>query len=111
MKWLDYAAIRHAITMRQILELIAYQPTRIVGNQWRGPCPICRSSSPTKRFPFSVDVRKQLFRCFHCHRSGNVLDLWMAITKLPLPRATCDLCSQLHIQPINLQNTQPKNRP
>ena len=111
MKWLDYAAIRRAITLRQIFELIQYKPSRIIGDQWRGACPICRESSRTNRHPFSANVRTHLFRCFHCRRSGNVLDLWMAITKLPLHRATCDLCSQLHIQLINLQNTQPKNRP
>ncbi len=58
MKDLDYAAIRRAITMRQVFELIPYEPSRIVGDQWRGPCPICRESSRTNRHPFSANIAR-----------------------------------------------------
>lgn len=107
---LDYAAIRRAVTMRQIFQLIHYEPCRIVGDQWRGPCPICRESSPATGLPFSANLRVNLFQCFRCHRAGNVLDLWMAITQLPIRPATLDLCARLQLRPATTERTQPKKR-
>lgn len=107
---LDFAAIRRAVTMRQIFQLIQYVPDRIHGDQWRGPCPICCPSSCANGPPFSANLRLNLFQCFRCQRSGNVLDLWVAITQQPIRQATLDLCSRLQLPPITTQHTQPKNR-
>lgn len=107
MKRLDYAATRAQVSMEQVLGLIDYQPCRTVGDQWRGPCPLCQTpSQPHVRY-FSVNLRTHLFQCFRCHRSGNSLDLWVALTDLPLYQATLDLCEKLNLQPVTIQNPQP----
>jgi len=111
MPQLDFAETRRRISIRQVLELIGYQPCRTAGHQWRGPCPICQ---PSPRLTpgqyarcFSANVRVNLFQCFRCHRSGNALDLWVDLTGLPLYQATLDLCAKLNIQPVTIENPQP----
>ena len=110
MSRLDYAAIRERIPIRCVLLLIGYEPTRRRGHQWRGPCPL-PDCSPTacssSQRCFSVHVRRHLFRCFSCGRSGNQLDLWTHLIGRPLYPATLDLCRRLSITPVELENPQP----
>ncbi|MGZ3416119.1 MAG: hypothetical protein ACXVAT_20080 [Isosphaeraceae bacterium] len=35
------------------------------------------------------------YYCHRCHSHGNQLELWAAVTKLPLHQATIDLCLRL----------------
>jgi DNA primase len=46
---------------------------------------------------FSVNVGKNVYRCFTCGSSGNQLDLWAAVNKLDLRAAAIDLCEKLQI--------------
>ena len=112
MRQLDYAAIRAQIPIRRVLDLLHWEPTRRRNHQWRGPCPfLCSSSLSSQRsLGFSIHISRHLFRCFHCGRAGNQLDLWVAVSGLPLRSATLDLCRRLDITPITLANPQPHNR-
>ena len=98
MPQLDYAALRAQIPIRRVLQQCNYVPLLVRGDQWRGPCPLHGPQQHRDRC-FSVNVRKNVFRCFHCHASGNQLDLWTCLTKLPLHEAALDLCRRLHIEP------------
>jgi DNA primase len=75
MPGIDYATVRQAIPMSQVLELLAFKPVRRNGKQLRGPCPVHHSSSPQTR-SFSVNLATIAFRCFTCGATGNQLDLW-----------------------------------
>jgi len=110
MRQLDYAAIRTQISIRRVLDLLHWEPTRRRGDQWRGPCPLlCSSSLSSQRNAcFSIHVSRDIFQCFHCYRGGNQLDLWAAVSGLPLRPATLDLCRRLGIAPITLANPQPQ---
>jgi DNA primase len=103
---IDYAAIRRRIAIRRVLELIAYQPTSTRGDQWRGPCPLEPHVLARRgdRY-FSVNLARNLFHCFRCRRSGNQLDLWAAITQLPLYPATLDLCRRIGIEPPTISQS------
>jgi hypothetical protein len=110
---IDYAAIRGQISIRRVLDLLDWEPTGRRGHQWRGPCPLLCSpahATETERC-FSVHVSRHLFQCFHCRRSGNQLDLWAAVTDLPLYPTALDLCGRLGIEPITLKNPQQRNVP
>ena len=112
MSQLDYRAIRRQISIRQVLGLLRYRKTTPRGHQMRGRCPLASHAGRTQRDRcFTVHLEQNLFYCFLCHRGGNQLDLWTAITKLPLRAATLDLCSRLDIQPTTLPIPQPRNRP
>jgi hypothetical protein len=109
MSRLNYAAIRQRISMAQVLTLIEFTPTEQRGDQWRGPCPCCREPTDRRVLYFSVNIQRNLFRCFRCQRSGNQLDLWSASTDLPLYDATLELCRQLELDPFAITNPQPRN--
>ncbi|MFC1758109.1 CHC2 zinc finger domain-containing protein [Planctomycetota bacterium] len=107
MSRLDYVAIRARVSILQVLDLIDYQPTQRQSEQWRGPCPFShahraesfqqRSSKRNSNRCFSVNVRKNVFRCFCCNRAGNSLDLWRHLTGKQLFQATNDLCEKLKL--------------
>jgi DNA primase len=78
----------------EVLDLMGYQPRRIVGGQARGPCPLHRSRSATSRV-FAVHLHKNLYHCFACGAGGNALDLWAAWTRQQVYAAVVDLFQHL----------------
>jgi len=94
----DYRAARTQLRLADVLQLIGYQPRSRQGEQWRGGCPLHGSPSPTSR-SFAVHLGKNVYHCFRCGAGGNALDLWAAVTRLPLHAAVLDLCQRLR-QPV-----------
>ena len=90
MPGIDYPELRRQITMREVLDLIGFQPTSHRGPQLRGPCliPSCPSTSDRS---FSVHLTRQVYHCFACRSRGNALDLWAAVRGLPTYQAAVDL--------------------
>ena len=104
---IDFAAVRAAITLAAVLQLLGCQ-LHGSGAQQRGPCPLHGSTSGTSRC-FSANRDKNAFRCFKCGRQGNALDLWAAAQQLNPHDAAIDLCERLGIPPPTLP-TAPRNR-
>jgi DNA primase len=94
---IDFAEVRSRVSIAQVLKLGGFVSVSRMGDQVRGPCPIHGSSSPRSR-SFSANLRHSNFRCFRCGSSGNQLDLWVAISKLPLHEAAADLCARVGIE-------------
>jgi transposase InsO family protein len=106
---IDFAAVRAAITLAAVLQLLGFQARSARGTQQRGPCPLHGSTSATSRC-FSVNLEQQAFHCFKCGRSGNALDLWAAATgQLPYD-AAIDLCNRLSIPLPTLPPISQRNR-
>ena len=93
---LDFKAIRTAISITQVLEIVGFVTVEQSGDQVRGPCLIHGSTSPDSR-SFSANLRKNTFQCFKCGAKGNQLDLYVAVTRLPLHEAALQLCEQAGI--------------
>ena len=93
---IDFAAVRAAITMAAVLQLLGFQANSTRGSQQRGPCPLHGSTSGTSRC-FSAHLDQHLFHCFKCGRKGNALDLWAAANQQSPYDAAIDLCARLHI--------------
>ena len=93
---IDFAAVRAAITMAAVLQLLGCTPGHTRGAQYRGPCPLHGSTSGTSRC-FSANLDKHTFQCFKCKRSGNALDLWAAANRQTPYDAAIDLCNRLAI--------------
>ena len=74
---IDFAAVRAAITIAQVLALLGFVPRSDHAGQQRGACPLHGSTRGTARC-FSVNTNAHTFHCFKCGRSGNALDLWAA---------------------------------
>jgi len=106
MPGIDYRELRRQITMREVLDLIGFQPTSRRGPQLRGPCPIpgCRSASDRA---FSIHLARQVYHCFACRSRGNALDLWAALRGLPTYAAALDLCQVTKLDLPSLPSSRP----
>jgi DNA primase len=93
---IDFAAVRAAIAIAQVLALLGFTPRSDHAGQQRGACPLHGSTHGTARC-FSVNTNAHTFHCFKCGRSGNALDLWAAANRLSIYDAAIDLCQRLNI--------------
>jgi putative transposase len=93
---IDFAAVRAAITLAAVLQLLGFRARSTHGSQQRGPCPLHGSTSGTSRC-FSANLDQNIFHCFKCGRSGNALDLWAQATRQTPYDAAIDLCGRLNI--------------
>src|SRR5262249_35316012 len=102
---IDFAALRAAISIAQVLALLGFTPRSDFAGQQRGACPLHGSTHSTARC-FSVNTQAPTFICLRWGRSGNVLDLWALATRQSPYDAALDLCQRLSI-PLP---TLPRNR-
>jgi transposase InsO family protein len=93
---IDFAAVRSAIPIHAVLELLGFRPRNRHRAQWRGACPLHGSSSGTSR-AFSVNLDQHVFHCFKCGKAGNALDLWAHASAQTPYDAALDLCHRLNI--------------
>ena len=94
---IDYAALRRRLPLGQVLELLGFVPSTQLGAQVRGPCPVHGSRAPSSR-SFAAHLQRHCWHCFRCGAHGNALDLWVAVTRLPLFEAALDLCQRLQLE-------------
>ena len=100
---INYRQLREAVRIEELLRWMSWEAASQVGDQLRGPCPLCNATSVDTPSPpassdsrsFSVNTRRNIYRCFRCHSGGNVLDLWSAYRKLPLYAAAQELQGRL----------------
>ena len=100
---IDYARLRQDISISQVLHEIGWEPVRTSGAQLRGPCPVHKSTHERSRI-FSVNTEQDIWKCFKCDGGGNELDLYAAVTGLPIYEASLELCQKLGIEPPRLGN-------
>jgi hypothetical protein len=106
---IDFAAVRAAITMAAVLQLLGFKPKSTQGAQQRGPCPLHGSTSGTSQC-FSANLDEHMFQCFKCGCSGNALDLWAKAKQMTIYDAAIDLCQRLAIPLPTLPTTTPRNK-
>ena len=94
MPGIDFNQVRSEITMKDVLQQLSFEPVARTGDQARGACPVHGSTSTQSR-SFSVNLREGRYYCHKCHSKGNHLELWAAITGLPIHAAAVDLCRTL----------------
>ena len=95
----DFAFLRQQVTMEQVLRHLGlFEQLRGRGLQRRGCCPVHGQPGQGQK-TFSVHLGKQVFQCFEasCAVSGNVLDLWATVRRLPLYEAALDLAATFHL--------------
>lgn len=93
MPGINFDIVREAISMQQVLGLLRFQSRNRSGDQWRGPCPVHGSRSPTSR-SFSVNVTEGRYYCHACHSGGHQLELWAAVHHICLYDAALSLCHE-----------------
>jgi len=96
MPGIDFKAVRAAVPMEDVLELLEFEPRERRGDERRGACPVHRSEGAKSR-AFCVNVARQSYQCFKCGSKGNQLDLWAEAHGLSLYAAAIDLCQRLGV--------------
>ncbi|MEO0087136.1 MAG: CHC2 zinc finger domain-containing protein, partial [candidate division WOR-3 bacterium] len=77
-----------------IVELISsYLPLKKVGRYYRALCPFHNDTKPS----FYINPSQQLFHCFGCKESGNVLHFVMKYEKIEFSEAVKFLAEKLGI--------------
>ena len=89
---IDYAELRSQLRILDVLTQIGWQSTQGRGEQLRGPCPLC--GGPEVAPSFSVNTRRNIYRCFRCGSQGNVIDFWKSYSKLPIHAAAQQLMAR-----------------
>jgi len=110
MAGIDFVLLRRQISLTQVLDLVGFAPTTRCGPQWRGPCPVHKSASPRSR-SFAAHVAKNCWHCFRCGAGGNALDLYLAVTKLPVYEGALELCTRLRVHVPRRIAPAPRSRP
>ena len=89
--WVDFKAIKAAVTMQMVLDHYKVLGLKRVGDELRGPCPIHKGATNTK--DLSVNLTKNAFKCFSdaCKARGNVLDFVAAMEKCEVRDAALKL--------------------
>jgi DNA primase len=95
MPGIRFTELRAQIPLAEVLDLIGFVPQEASRGQVRGPCPVHRSASSSSR-SFSANLTRHLYQCFKCGSAGNQLDLYAAVTGLPVFEAAVSLCERLH---------------
>jgi DNA primase len=70
-----------------------YVTLRKAGRQYQGLCPFHSEKTPS----FQVSPEKQVYYCFGCHESGNVLSFLMKHNGLEFPEAVSVLARELGV--------------
>jgi hypothetical protein len=105
---IDFAAVRAAITLAEVLALLRFVPNGTHGAQQRGPCPVHGSHNAARSRCFSANLAQNIWHCFKCGTGGNALDLWVVATGQNTYNAAIDLCQRLGRNP---PTQEPKHRP
>ena len=79
-----------------MLELVQFEVVSRWGAQVRGPCPVHGSSSQRSR-SLAAHLERHCWQCFRCGAKGNALDLYLAVTRLPVHAGALELCARLHL--------------
>lgn len=110
MSGIDFVLLRRQISLTQVLDLVGFTPTTRCGPQLRGPCPVHGSKSPRSR-SFAAHVAKNCWHCFRCGAGGNALDLYVAVTKLPVYEGALELCTRLRVSVPHCPMPAPRSPP
>ena len=96
MPGIDFTLLRQQLSLTQVLELIGFRAVTRRGPQLRGPCPVHGSTARRSR-SFAAHLGQHCWHCFRCGAGGNALDLYLAVTKLPVYEGALELCARLHL--------------
>jgi len=88
-----------------IADLVStYLPLQKKGRRHWGLCPFHNEKTPS----FSVNAELNLYYCFGCKASGNIVQFVMEMEKLTYPEALVHLAKQFHLPPPPIQDEDPE---
>ena len=106
-QFVDFKAIKAAITMEQLLEHYQLMDKFKRGtDSLNGPCPIHKGSNPTQ---FRVSISKNIWNCFsECAHGGNVLDFIEKMEKVSIHAAALKAIEWFNLDPEAMSASEDK---
>lgn len=89
MRPVDFNAVKQLVSMETTLRIIGWRPRRFERGKPRGPCPVCKGRSKDNRIFWATENG---WYCHKCKRGGNQLQLFAAVSGLPLLESAYRLC-------------------
>jgi DNA primase len=86
--WVDFRAVKQAVSLEAVLRHYQITELRRHRDQLQGRCPIHRGKRDDS---FRASLSKNVFHCFACQASGNVLDFVAAIERCSIREAALRL--------------------
>ena len=108
--FVDFKAVKAAITMEQILEHYGLMDRfKRSGDSLNGPCPIHKGSSPTQ---FRVSTSKNIWHCFsQCRQGGNTLDFIAKMENVSIHAAALKAIEWFYLDPAAMSADSDDERP
>jgi DNA primase len=107
--WVDFKAIKSAVTLRMVLDRYQINWLRKSGEELRGRCPIHQGEGQQS---FHASLTKNAFNCFSCKARGNVLDFVAAMEKSSVRDAAMKLQEWFSIDPATAPTeSKPDQKP
>src|SRR5258708_23162252 len=96
--FVDFKAVKAAITMEQVLERYGLMDRfKRSGDSLSGPCPIHKGTNPTQ---FRVSISKNIWNCFsECKHGGNTLDFIARMEKVSIHAAAMKAIEWFQLDP------------
>jgi DNA primase len=88
--------LRSRVPLGQVLELVGFAPTVRRGPCLRGPCPLHGGQRRSRALVAHLEWH--CWHCFGCGAGGNALDLWLAVSRLPVYEGALALCARLGLE-------------
>ena len=109
-KFVDFRAVKAAITMEQLLQHYGIlDQFKRTGDSLNGPCPIHTGSNPTQ---FRVSTTKNLWNCFSdCEHGGNTLDFITKMEKCSIHAAALKAIEWFNLDPEAMSASDDKAEP
>jgi DNA primase len=106
-KFVDFKAVKAAITMEQVLEHYGLLPKfKRSGDSLSAPCPIHKGSNPTQ---FRVSTTKNVWNCFsECKNGGNTLDFIAKMDDVSILAAANKAIEWFHLDPEKMSADSPE---
>jgi len=103
--WVDFKAVKAAVTMRMALDHYGINWLRGKANELTGRCPIHKGEGTNT---FHVNLSKNAFNCFSCKAHGNVLDFTAAMEQCSVRDAGLKLQEWFGIEKNESEKTTAK---
>ena len=106
--FVDFKAVKSALTMQQILEHYGLlQQFKRSGDSLSGPCPIHKGSNPTQ---FRVNTSKNIWNCFsECKHGGNTLDFIAEMENVSIHSAALKAIEWFRLDPEAMKMNSEKD--
>ena len=103
--WVDFGAVKQAVSLEAVLRHYQVAGLRKGPHRLESRCPIHRGQRDDS---FRASLGKNVFHCFACHASGDVLDFVAAMEQCSVRQAA--LCLQRWFSTGELRNTRQGER-